>query len=358
MSDKTSSAVTFLDPAKNEQSAFQASFGGSTVYPSATGRWAVVVNSANSMVEFFDTGIERHDNHVHIKGTPKWGTTRSAGPSPSHVYSSHNQISIFNDGNASISYVQEGQLHTLPAPGTIATGTAHHGAMVLFDNGNYAVTHKNNSVSGALPEQVKIVNAQGAVVHAPALATKGIHGDAADGQQALFGTVDGVLVVRQTGEQRLIPYPAGSGTNWLSSIYYAKKARTFLGSRNNYGIFRIDPAANTMTQMGSTTKFVRVALDEEGESVLVLDEDGTLSSYDAATGTRQASRSLVGLLDVKAAMPYLVASRQYVYVSNAPAGKVHMLRKADLTDRQTFVIAGEPSRLALVGADVDEESGH
>jgi hypothetical protein len=230
--------------------------------------------------------------------------------------------------------------------------------MILFDNGNYAVTHKNNTVSGSLPEQVKIVNTQGTVVSAPGLSTQGIHGDAGDGHQALFGSSNGVLVVKQTGEQRLIPYPAGAGSNWLSTIYYAKKARTFLGSRNDYGVFRIDPAAGTMTQVGSTTKFVRVALDEEGETVLVLDADGTLTVYDAATGARRASRSLTGLLDVAAATPYIVASQHYVYVTNAPQGKLHMLKKEDLSDKTTFTVPGSPLRVAMVGADVDNEDGH
>lgn len=358
VADKTSNALTLLSPAKNEQATFQATHGGSSLYPVGTGRWAVVANSTNNLVEFFDTGIERHDDHVHVVGTPKWGLTRATAPTPSHVYSSHNRVSIFHDGDASISHVAENQLHTAAAPANFRTGTAHHGAMVLFNNGTYAVTHKNNTVSGALPEQVKLVNAQGAVVHAPVVSTQGIHGDAGDGQQALFGSSSGVLVVKQTGEQRLIPYPAGAGTNWLSTIYYAKAARTFLGARNGYGVFRIDPAAGTMTQVGSTARFVRAALDEEGETMLVLGEDGTLTVYDAATGNRRTSRSLSGLLEVAAATPYLAASRHYVYITNAPQGKVHMLRKDNLAEHGTFSVGGAPLRITLVGADVAGEGGH
>jgi hypothetical protein len=358
VTDKTSTAVTLLNPAKNEQTSFTSSYGGSAVYTSSTGRWATLVSTANNLVEFFDTGIDRHDDHVHIKGTPKWGLTKSASQTPTHVYSSHNKVSIFNDGDASISYIEEGQLHTQSTPTKFITGAAHHGALALFNNGSYAVTHKNNTVVGALPEQVKIVNAQGIVVNAPTVATLGIHGEAGDGQQALFGSASGVLVVKQTGEQRLIPYPAGAGTNWLSTIYYAKRARTFLGSRNNYGVFRIDPTTNSMIQVGTATKLVRVALDEEGENILILDEDGMLTLFDAATGMRKTSRSLSSLLEAKTATPYLVASRRYVYVSNAPQGKVHMLRKEDLSDKQTFTVAGQPLRLALVGADVDKEDGH
>ncbi|MDF7814495.1 hypothetical protein [Hymenobacter sp. YC55] len=357
ITDKTSNTVTLLNPSKNEQTSFQASHGGGAVYATSTGRWAAVVSSTNSMVEFFDTGIEAHDDHVHVKGTPKWGLTKSTGPTPSHVHASHNKVSIFNDGNASINYIEEGQLHTVPAPNTIATGTAHHGAMILFDNGNYAVTHKNNTVAGSLPEQVKIVNTQGSVVAAPSVATQGIHGDAGDGQQAVFGSSSGLLVVKQTGEQRLIPYPANAGSNWLSTIYYAPKARTFLGSRAGYGVFRIDLTANTITQVGTATDFVRVALDQEGEHLLLLDGAGTLTVYDAATGVQKASRSLNGLLDTKAATPYLAASRGYVYVTNAPQGKVHMLDKSTLADQETFVVPGEPLRLAFVGADASTEDG-
>ena len=358
ITDKTSNTVTMLNPAKNEQTTFQATHGGGTVYATSTGRWAAVVSSSKSLVEFFDTGIERHDDHVDIKGTPKWGLTKSTAPTPSHVYASHNKVSIFNDGNASISYVEEGQLHTVPAPSTVVTGAAHHGAMILFDNGSYAVTHKNNTVAGSLPEQVKLVNAQGTVVAAPNLTTQGIHGDAGDGQQAVFGSASGLLVIKQTGEQRLIPYPASAGTNWLSTIYYAQKARTFFGSRAGYGVFRIDLSTNTLTQLGTATKLTRVALDQEGESLLVLEEDGMLTVFDAATGAVKASRSLGTLLDTKAATPYLAASSRYVYVTDAPQGKVYMLDKSTLADHQTFVVPGEPLRLALVGADVSSEDGH
>ena len=228
--------------------------------------------------------------------------------------------------------------------------------MIRFDNGTYAVTHKNNTVAGALPEQVKLVNTQGQVVGAPTVATLGIHGDAGDGQQALFGTMSGVLLIKQTGEQRLIPYPAGAGSNWLSTIYYAAKARAFFGSRAGYGVFRIDPATSTMTQVGAATKLLRITLDQTGENLLVLEEDGTLTVFDAATGAQKARRALGGLFaDLKAAAPYLAASRRYVYLTNAPQGKVHMLRKADLSDRETFAVPGAPLRLALVGADADKE---
>lgn len=358
ITDKTSNTVTLLNPAKNEQSTFQSSFGASTVYATPAGRWATVVSTANNTVEFFDTGIEQHDDHVHVKGTPKWGLTKSTAPTPSHVYASHNKLSIFNDGNASISYVEEDKLHTVAAPNSIATGTAHHGAMILFDNGNYAVTHKNNTVAGSLPEQVKIVNTQGNVVAAPTVATQGIHGDAGDGQQAVFGSSSGLLVVKQTGEQRLIPYPASAGTNWLSTIYYAQKARTFFGSRAGYGVFRIDLATNTITQIGTSTKFTRVALDQAGETLLVLDEDGTLTVFDAATGAQKASRSLNDLLDTKAATPYLAATHGFVYVTNAPQGKVHMLDKTTLANRETFTVPGAPLRIAFAGADVSDENGH
>jgi len=50
---------------------------------------------------------------------------------------------------------------------TTSTGlTAHHGAMTKFNNGNYAITVKDGSIAGTLPERVKIINASGAEVAA------------------------------------------------------------------------------------------------------------------------------------------------------------------------------------------------
>ncbi|WP_055562191.1 hypothetical protein [Hymenobacter sp. AT01-02] len=358
VADQTSTAVHLLDPKKKAQESFQASFGGATLYPTGSGRFAAFVSGANNSVEFFDSGIEAHGDHAHTKGTPKWALTKSAAVKPAHFTVQGSSIAIFGDGDGKLHTTNESQLHSATTTTAVPVGSAHHGAVITFANNTYAVSDK--ATTGATPWRVKIVNAQGNEVGSPSgIAVTNIHGNATDGSVAVFGTPQGILKVQSSGQQELIPYPASFGSNWLSSLSYGASAKTFLGMSATAGLHMVNPVAKTFTSLGGITQYTRAVYDAAGQDILVLQADGKLSIFDGATGAKKIDKSLTGLLpDVATVVPFLTATKTHVYITNATQGKVHMLDKATLAEKHTFSVGGAPSRIVMIGADLSGEGDH
>jgi hypothetical protein len=358
VADQTSTAVTLLSPRKQTQESFQSSYGGATLYPTGSGRFAAFVYGSQNAVEFFDSGLEAHGDHAHTKGTPKWALTKSSAVKPAHFSVQESSIAIFGDGDGNLHLTDESLLHSSATTTAIPVGSAHHGAVVTFRNNTYAVSDK--AATGATPWRVKIVNAQGREIGSPSsIAVTNIHGNATDGSIALFGTPQGIIKVQTSGQQELIPYPAAFGSNWLSSLSYGASAKTFLGMSATAGLHMINPIANTFTSLGGITQYTRAQYDAAGQDILVLQADGRLLVFDGVTGTKKADRSISNLIsDVAAAAPYMAATKNYVYITNAPQGKVHMLDKATLEEKHTFTVSGKPSRIVMIGADLSGEGDH
>ena len=356
VADFDNNSLSFISPHKNETQTFSSQFAANTLYPTASGRFAVVLNTANNHVQFFDSGIEGHGEHAHMKGTPKWAKTTADAPRPTHMYASGNTITIFNDGDGSLSLTSEEELHTAEKAAHIIVDKPHHGAAVRFTNGTFAVTEKDNSVAGSLPERVKIVDSNGSVVYASPLATGGIHGEGSNGTLALFGSVNGLLEVNDNGSQRLIPYPASFGDKWIGTIYYGKAANQFIGYISKYGVYLISPGNNLISPVIESENIVAARFDHEGKDILVLQNDGTCMVFDGASGAKKAERKLPLVFPADNKIPALTASKQYVYVTNPEGAEVLMLNKDNLSDFRRFAIPGRPGRISLVGADVSEES--
>ena len=217
VSDELTNQISLVSPVTGTVENFNAQHPKSALYATASGRFATLIHRDFNFVENFDSGLEFHGDHVDTKGTPKFASLIGNVNKPTHFKSKGNEILTFNDGDGTLSTANEMDFHTAGAiMKTINAGNvAHHGAMTKFDNGNYAITVKDGSIAGTLPERVKIINASGAEVSASTIQTKGIHGNASDGKVSLFGSSSGILVVEQSGSQRLINYPAGFDAAWF-----------------------------------------------------------------------------------------------------------------------------------------------
>lgn len=355
VNDVTGNNLSLINPYRDSVAVFTAQFPGSNLYPTASGRFAALINYPNNYVQFFDSGIESHDDHAHVKGTPKWAVTTSDAPDPTHFYTHGNQIAVFNDGEGSLSLVSEDQLHTAQSAERVIVDVPHHGAAIIYDDGNFAVTEKDGTVEGTLPERVKIVNRQGIVIHTSTVATGGIHGDAGDGKVALFGSTSGILKVNNDGSQSLIPYPANFGENWLGTVYYGKASKQFIGIRSKFGAYVINPASNQITPLAESPNLQTARFDAEGKDVFVILRDGTLAVYDGATGTKKTERTLPLVFPEQGSNPTVTATKKFVYVTNPESGQVLMLDRSTLADYRTYNLSGKPASVIIIGADVDEE---
>ena len=357
VSDELTSELSFIDPATGKVEKFTAKYPKSALYTTASGRYATLIHRDFNFVENFDSGFEFHGDHVDTKGTPKFAALTGDANKPTHFKTKGNQIITFNDGDGTLSIASEADFHTAGAKmTTINAGVvAHHGAMTKFDNGNYAITVKDGSVAGTLPERVKLITASGVEVAPSTIQTTGIHGNASDGKVSLFGSGSGILVVEQSGAQRLIAYPSGFGTAWFGTILEGGSDGKFIGFTAAKGAYFINTSTNTITPIIESIDIMQCKIDKAEKNLLVLLHDGTLKLYDLANGSlKKEGKVLAATSKDETKKPTLEATGRYAYIAMPRAGDVHQVKLADFSDVKKIAVSATPYRLTIFGFESSE----
>jgi DNA-binding beta-propeller fold protein YncE len=359
-SDQANSSYYLINPFKGTLEVIEGEHANSNLYRSPGGRFVTVINSDKNYVSFFDSGIEGHGEHAHVRGTPKWGLTKASGLRPVHYYGYENDHLIFNDGDGTISHIKESEIHEKALARNFSVGTAHHGAPVLFNNNTIAVTEKDGSISGTLPERVKVVDMDGKLLFPSSIQTGGIHGEASNGDIALFGSTKGILKVEKSGTQELINYPASLGENWLGSIYYGKKSNTFVGFKSKVGLYKIDPTLNIVTVIEENDKLFSVTFDWEGESLVLLYTDGKVRLINCSGFTETTSKNLSIAFPATGTVgnPVVAATNSHLYITDGIEGKIRMYNKQNLNFVREFQLPGKPAKISLMGSLAKDEETH
>ena len=357
VNDEISREISLVDPVKLTVEKFEAQFPKSALYGTQAGRFGALVNGANNFVQLFDTGFEGHGDHVDVKGTPKFGALTGTGNRPTHFKSKGDEIITFNDGDGTLAIARETDFHTPGAKMNIinAGNIAHHGAMTKFDNGTYAITEKDGSVAGTLPERVKIIDASGKTLFASTLQTKGIHGNATNGLVSLFGSSSGILVVEPSGKQRLIAHPADFGDAWFGSILEAKGAGKFLGYTAAKGAYWIDIVANTVTPIFANADVMQVKVDYAGNNLVVLLHSGEMRIFDLKTNSEKKAGSVIpGTAKDETQKPQLEATTRFIYITQPKSGELLRINADDFSKIEKIKVSATPYRLSVLGIESDE----
>ncbi|KAA0989584.1 YncE family protein [Dyadobacter aurulentus] len=359
VNDELTSELSLIDPQKLAAEKFEAKFPKSALYGTEAGRFGALVNGANNSVQLFDTGLEGHGDHVDVKGTPKFGALIGDGNRPTHFKSKGDEIITFNDGDGTLSTAVQADFHTAGAKMKLinAGNVAHHGAMTKFDNGSYAITEKDGSVAGSLPERVKIIDASGKTVHASTIQTKGIHGNATNGKVSVFGSASGILVVDQSGTQKLIAHPADFGEAWFGSILEAGGAGKFIGFTASKGAYLIDIDKSTVTPAAQNADIMQAKVDYAGKNLVVLMHSGEVQVIDLVTNSVKTSGSVISAVAKdETQKPQLEATARYIYITQPKSGEILQISTQDLSKKQKIKVSATPYRLAILGLESSE--GH
>ncbi|WP_207425728.1 hypothetical protein [Pedobacter sp. SYSU D00535] len=352
VNDELTNELSLITPATGKVEKFTARHPKSALYTTASGRYAALVHTSFNFVEIFDSGLEFHGDHVDTKATPKFAALTGEANKPTHFKTKGTEIITFNDGDGTLSIANENNFHTAGAKMNAinAGGIAHHGAMTKFDNGNYAITVKDGSVAGSLPERVKLINASGAQVAASTIQTTGIHGNASDGKVSVFGSGSGLLIVDQSGTQRLLPHPAGFGTAWFGTILEGGSDGKFIGYTAAKGAYFINTTTNTITPIIESTDIMQCKIDRAEKNLLVLLHDGTLKLYDLANGAlKREGRVLAATAKDETKKPTLEATGRYAYITLPKAGEVHQVNLSRLAEIKKLAVSAAPYRLTIFG---------
>jgi hypothetical protein len=364
VSDEQSTQLSYIDPFNAKVTAINGKYPLANLYGTASGRYAAVLYQNQNLVEVFDSGLASHIDHVDEVGNAKWAAITATGLKPTHFKSKGTESLIFNDSDGTLSVGYDADFNTAGAKfKTINAGLLpHHGAMAQFVNGNYAVTVAPNS--GASPNRVQIINKNGNVVQASTLEIGAIHGNASDGNVAVFGgftnaaaTAGAVLVVSASGEQKLIANPDGFGAFRLASIYYAESAKKFIGYVATKGAYLIDVTGNKITPIYAGSDAFQCKVDYAGKNLLVLTLDGKLRIYDLSSGSLKKEGNVIA--SVAAAdtyKPVLEATGKFAYIAVPSSGEVYQVDLADFSKVTKHKVSSKPVRLTLFG--FESSAGH
>lgn len=359
ISDADEARITVLEPLTKKTTTYPVKAAQPTLYATSSGQFATIISRADNTVQFFNTGIEAHGGHLHIHDPAMAAQTFTAA-GPTHYFTHEGLSAIFNDDEGSLSLFKDGELET-GAGRVLPVAAPHHGAMVIFDDHTIAVTQKDGSVSGTLPEKVKIIDRFGATLHESVIATKGMHGDAGNGKLAAFGAPDGVLIVQQNGSQYLINYPADFGTAWLSTLLGNKALPHFFGYAAALGLYKIDPAGKQIVLVQKNENNIhQYMLDTKGKNLYVMLTDGTLKIFDAVTTQLKKQGKISAAIPTGAAAsekPSFAVSQQCVYVANPVAGLVKMFNAQSLAEISSIPVAGKPFKILVTGDQDGLEAG-
>ncbi|WP_212748292.1 hypothetical protein [Dyadobacter sediminis] len=365
VSDEVSNQISFIDPFTSKVSTFDGKFPLANLYATASGRYAAVLYQNQNLVEVFDSGLQSHTDHIDEMNAPKWATITADGLKPTHFKSKGAESLIFNDNDGTLSAGNEAEFNKAGAKfRMIKAGLLpHHGAMAQFDNGNYAVT--TAPAAGASPNRVQIIDKNGNLVHASTLEIGNIHGNATDGNVAVFGgftnsaaTAGGVLVVSASGEQRLIPNPEGFGAFRLANVYYASSAQKFIGFVATKGAYLIDIKTDKITSIYAGSDAFQCKVDYAGKNLLVLTLDGKLRIYDLSTGALKKEGSIispVGSTDTY--KPVLEATAKFAYIALPSSGEVYQIDLENLSSVIKHKVSSRPVRLTLFGFENNAAHG-
>ncbi|WP_231426841.1 hypothetical protein [Pedobacter sp. Leaf250] len=355
--DETSNKLTLVDPSTATITSFDAKFPLANLYATSSGRYASVLYGAQNLVEVFDSGLSSHVDHIDVLNNPKWASITATGIKPTHFKSKSNESLIFNDGDGTLSSAMESDFNTAGAKFSIVNAglLPHHGAMAQFTNGTYAVT--STATAGTSPNRVLVIDKDGKTIYASTLEIGAIHGNASDGTNAVFGgftdstaNAGGILVVKSTGEQKLIPNPDGFGAFRLASIYYAESAKKFIGYVATKGAYSIDIANNKIAPIYSGADAFQCKVDFAGKNLLVLTLDGKLRIYDLATGALKKEGSVISATSsTDTYKPVLEATTKYAYIAVPTLGEVHQIDLSTFNLTAKHKVSSKPVRLAIFG---------
>jgi hypothetical protein len=341
---------------------------GARYYTSNSGRYLVVTDRGNNKLRFFDSGVINHVDHGHQENVG-WLDLVVEAPLPTHYASTGGHIVIFNDGDGSITYVNEAQLELPGYEPKIFTfpTVAHHGAGFRLRNGQFATTFKNNTEPGGIPQMVKFLDSDGNLIDDNGgVEVEGIHGDATNGEFGVFGSTDGIILVDDRGNIDLIPNIdslSGDRGYWIGSVKGHDNTTNFFGRAREVGAFLINPIAMSLTPLYVGKDVAGDMLSADGAHYILHTTDNHLRVYDSATGNLIADRAveMVNIPNLETGLPsepgtgmdendpVLVTSDKYLYILAPNRTTVKVLEIASLKHVHTIALDASVQSIAKNG---------
>jgi hypothetical protein len=323
----------------------------------------VLFQATQGQVQFIDGGIyqEPHGDHMDDrKEPPRLLATRLAGTRPSHYEVHDERAAIFFDGsvdsgtNASFALLSD---ESIGKPDiTLATqrlGSPMHGT--AEPRGDWLLTTwKAPEAEGTSPTHVELYELHGDHYHQVKRfepECPGLHGSYSNADYIAFGCNDGVLVVRQSGDDftaQKIDNPVR-----ISTIIGNAHMTKFVGFGSAGNVFEIDPAASTIKPIAWAEGRTRRAhaIDAEGENLMLLDDTGSLHILATSDWRKRAALPVVADMPAAAPWPALAVSAadDTAWLSDPQGRRLHTIDLGDAALRGSVALNFSPAGMTWLG---------
>jgi hypothetical protein len=343
----------------------------SLVYASPSGRYGILQQRTQGLVNFVDGGIYTEGSGastVARKGAPARLAYEIRDSLPTHESVAGNWISIFFDGSGKAIWIDERDFYAgnYRTAVEINSGGPQHSASatLVTSAGDFFTLAPKDPAGNILPQGVQSFNRSGQSL-GRLDACPNMHGNAAIEGAVIFGCQDGILYVRLGSngmptkvKANLTGSLAGMGVRNAYSEYGAKfivgQVLTPPGVTPSQRILAtIDPLTGTIEPLPMPAGVVdhRIAVDAYNNRALVLGTNGSLYIFNGLT--RQLQHTLGGLvpaLPTSAIRFHEVATADGVaFVASPYTGEVIEVNTGTGAIVRRHAVGGAPSRLAILG---------
>lgn len=361
VSDATEAKVRLVDIDDAEVIATYDTEAPARVYAGPGNRYAFAVQGSANLVQVVDGGswMVWHDDHYdRFKESPRLLDFRLETERPTDVVAAGGWLTVFNDGDGTVSAVNEQHLrNSALTPREATTARPHHGVGLMLRDHLLASAPDMSDLEVSLGVGVSVFDAEGEET-ASFDGCPGVHGAATKGDAAVFGCRDGVLIVKYdngtfSSTKAAPPSDVPEGAR-VGTLRAHRESAVFLGNLGGEDLSRIDPAAGTITRIALPGAHVAWDWDATGTRAVVLLADGSLHLVNVASGDIVASRSnVVPAYDLAATprptRPVLAADPRAIYVTSPTKGEIVEVLVHELKINETISVGGTPSGLALLG---------
>ena len=297
--------------------------GGSlAAHAGPSGEFGYVVHRDASIVVVVDSGqiLEEHDGHEDLELGPIsiLGQVR-AGKRPSHFTTMAGRVGFYNEESGDVTILEEARLRS-GASYRLIPALVGRGAPVLLSD---------RLIIGYADESFAEVIGYDGYVQQSIPDVRGAQGAARVGRFSAIGTVDGVLIVTQTGDRfdaETVPNPPGTPNGARTGTIAAHPRLPHFVGDLGQGLVTVDPQTLTSVAHQLPAAPWHFGIDRSGHYVVVLGQDGLVYVLDSESFEILGSVEAVSARDTDAARgtpaPALTLGRRVAYVSDPSANRI------------------------------------
>ncbi|WP_234996447.1 hypothetical protein [Demequina sp. NBRC 110054] len=323
----------------------------------ADGRFVYFVDYTNGVVSILDAGTwaEAHGDHYHyFTGDVELLEDQILGAAPTHVIGHDGIVAVFQDGDGQVTLVDEVSL----AEGTLSTSVVetnepHHGVAVPVEGGLLYT----ETPDGGLPDTVVQIDSDGNEVARYDGECAGLHGEAVDGDLALFGCYTEILVIdMHDNTSSTIAYPELIEDVRVGTFY---EGDPLVGNWTGEEILLVDAEGGTSETLnvgGTVGKIARM-----GDDIIVLTTDGLIRVF-SPEGELETEVQAIEAYELpeghSTAGPAIAVTGDTVVVTDYAGEQIVLVDATDGEVVGTYELDGQPTGVVIAGTAADDAEAH